>query len=79
MYSVQSNLWDPCLKCDFSTFYLHRPETELLLDAILDMVTESGSNRVMASVILVKQSRPTPTESNPRYFSNFYCPKEGTL
>lgn len=42
---------------------------------ILDMVTELGSSGAMVPEILVRQSRPTPTESNPRYFSNFLLPQ----
>lgn len=54
-------------------------EHSYYVGVILDLVTESDSSRVMASAVLVRQSRRTPIESNPMYFSNFYCPKEGTL
>lgn len=71
-------MWDPCLVILVHSIYTDQAHS-YYVDVILDMVAESGSSRVMASVILARQGRPTPTESNLRYFSNFYCPKEETL
>lgn len=74
VYPGQSNLWDPCLVTLVHSIYIDQKHS-YYVGVILDMVTELGSSSVMTSVILIRQSRPTPTESNPRYFSNSLLPQ----
>lgn len=74
VYPGQSNLWDPCLVTLVHSIYIDQKHS-YYVGVILDMVTELGSSSVMTSVILIRHSRPTPTESNLRYFSNSLQPQ----